>query len=209
MSEKVIGAAERDYVAQVVAMLGEPASRRESQTAWTTLEDGLGTELPADYKTLVDAYAPVRINGHLYLHHPATEPWNLGEWIRGTAEAWSQVEWDEGEPEGDPRVSLGLPELIFGTSEGLIPLASTDRGEVIFYAAKGAGKSGSLFVEDGEGEFFEYAMGFAEWLYRYLAGEDMAGPGTSAFYPGPVALQDLPMTRDERPETRQGPDRGM
>ncbi|TLQ48360.1 hypothetical protein FEF34_20950 [Streptomyces marianii] len=64
-------------------------------------------------------------------------------------------------------------------------------------------------MEDGEGEFFEYAMGFAEWLYRYLVGEDMAGPETSSFYPGPVILRDLPMMPDERPPTRRGPDRGM
>lgn len=29
-------------------------------------------------------------------------------------------------------------------------------------------------------------MSFAEWLCRYLTGQDMAGPNRSAFYPGPV-----------------------
>ncbi|HET6353473.1 hypothetical protein [Streptomyces sp.] len=52
-------------------------------------------------------------------------------------------------------------------------------------------------------------MSFAEWLYRYLIGEDMAGPNSSAFYPGPVQLRRLPMTADERSEPWSGPDRGM
>lgn len=52
-------------------------------------------------------------------------------------------------------------------------------------------------------------MGFAEWIYRYLIGEEMAGPGSSAFYPGPVSLRDLPMAPEDRPAVRHGPARGM
>ncbi|MDQ0390088.1 hypothetical protein J2S54_006908 [Streptomyces sp. DSM 42143] len=66
-----------------------------------------------------------------------------------------------------------------------------------------------ILVEDGEGGWAQCEMNFAEWLYRYLSGEDMAGPNTSAFYPGPVQLRRLPMTADERPEPWSGPERGM
>ncbi|WP_416985752.1 SMI1/KNR4 family protein [Streptomyces sp. T028] len=197
------------YLERVLEMLGEPPGRYRDTEAWLKLETELAVGLPADYKEIVDGYAPVQINGHLYLSHPATERWNLGERIRSTADAWSQIEWDDGEPEGDPRVSLRVPDLVFGTPDGLIPIASTDRGETIFYAPRGALGAGSLFIENGEGEFFEYSFSFAEWLYLWLIGEEVAGPGSSAFYPGPVALQDLPMTPDERPATRYGPPRGM
>ncbi|MBT1094216.1 SMI1/KNR4 family protein [Streptomyces sp. Tu102] len=190
-------------------MLGEPSWRYRDTAAWRKLESDLGVELPTDYKEIVDAYAPVQINGHLHLSHPATERWNLGERIRRTSEAWSQIEWDEGEPEGDPRVSLGAPDLLFGTKDGLIPIAGTDRGEEIFYAPSGGQGAGSLFIENGDGEFFEYGFSFAEWLYLWLVGEEVTGPGGSAFYPGPVALRDLPMAPGERPDTRHGPHRGM
>ncbi|HEX6434101.1 MAG TPA: SMI1/KNR4 family protein [Gemmatimonadales bacterium] len=189
-------------------MLGEPPTRYRDPDAWRKLEDGLGADLPADYKEIVDAYAPLHLNRHLYLSHPATERWNLGDWIRSTAESWSEIDWDSVEPEGDPRASLGTQELLFGTADGLIPIATTDRGETLFFAPRGGGEGGVLFVES-EGEFFEYSMTFSEWLYRWLIGEDVAGPNSSAFYPGPVALQDLPMTPDERPDRRYGPDRGM
>ncbi|MFE2068735.1 SMI1/KNR4 family protein [Streptomyces sp. NPDC059467] len=198
-----------NHVERVLEMLGEPSWRYRDPEAWRTLESELGTALPADYKEIVDAYAPVQVNGHLFLGHPATERWNLAERMRRMSRAWAQVEWDEGEPEGDPRVSLGTSDLIFGTADGLIPIRDTDRGEQIFYAPRGAQGQGSLFVEDGEGEFFEYSFSFAEWLYLWLTGEEVTGPGGSAFCPGPVLLEDLPMPPDERPEKRYGPPRGM
>jgi hypothetical protein len=197
------------HLGRVLEMLGEPSWRYRGPEAWHKLENELGVSLPADFKEIVDAYAPVQINGHLYLNHPATERWNLAERIRRTSRSWSQIEWDEGEPEGDPRVSLGTSDLLFGTPDGLIPICGTDRGEEIFYAPRGALGQGSLFIEDGEGEFFEYSFSFAEWLYLWLTGEEVTGPGGSAFYPGPVVLQDLPMTPDEHPEKRYGPPRGM
>jgi hypothetical protein len=199
---------EKNYLARVLEMLGEPSCRYGDREAWRKLENELGMDLPRDYKDIVDAYAPIHINGHLYLSHPATGRWNLGEWIRSTAEAWSQIDWDDVDVEGDPRTSLGTSKLLFGTTDGLIPLASTDRGDTIFYAPRGGNGRGALFIEN-EGEFFEYSFSFAEWLYLWLIGEEVTGPGGSAFYPGPVALMDLPMTPDERPETRYGPPRGM
>ncbi|MET9894091.1 SMI1/KNR4 family protein [Streptomyces sp. NPDC006465] len=198
-----------DYLDRVLRMLGEPSQRYRDPQAWLRLEEDLGVPLPADYKVIVDAYAPVHINGHLDLTHPATERFNLGEWIHGTVEAWSQFDWAVGELEGDPRDSLGLTDLVFGTPEGLIPIASTDRGETIFYAPTGNGGRGSLFIENGEAEYFEYSFSFAKWLYLWLIGEEVTGPGGSAFYPGPVALQALPMEPGERPETWYGPPRGM
>ncbi|MFF8381410.1 hypothetical protein ACF07V_35465 [Streptomyces sp. NPDC015661] len=51
-------------------------------------------------------------------------------------------------------------------------------------------------------------MSFTKWFYRYLIGEDLAGPNSSAFQPGPVKPQHLPVPADERPEPWCGPDRG-
>ncbi|MFD0367665.1 SMI1/KNR4 family protein [Streptomyces sp. NPDC127114] len=199
-----------DYLAATMAMLGPAQNRCPDPTAWDQLHAQLDIRLPTDYQALVDAYAPIHLNGHLYLFHPATERWNLGQWITDTVRAWNDVPWDELDLDADedPRVLFGLTELSFGTRNGLWPIASTDRAEMIFLMA--ADDTAPWFlVEDGEGGWARYDMSFAEWLYRYLIGEDMAGPNTSAFYPGPVQLCRLPMTTDERPEPWSGPDRGM
>ncbi|MFG2949842.1 SMI1/KNR4 family protein [Streptomyces adustus] len=197
-----------DYLAAAMAMLGPAQNRYADPAAWHRLHAELGIRLPADYQALVDAYAPIQLNGHLYLCHPAIERWNLGQDIRDTVRAWSGVPWDDLDPDEDPRLLFGLTELSFGTSNGLWPIAGTDRGETLFLIAA-HGMASWLLVEDGEGGWARYDMSFAEWLYRYLIGEDMAGPNTSAFYPGPVQLWGLPMTADERPEPWSGPDRGM
>jgi len=198
-----------DYLSLVFDMLGPGGHRYADPAAWVELEAELGIALPDDYKAIVDAYAPIKINGHLYLSHPATERWNLGESIRSTAEAWSAIDWDDFDPDEDPRVVLGLPELEFGTKEGLLPIASTDRGDTVFLAPLPDSQERRLCIADGDGGWYEYRIGFAEWLYRFLVGEDMAGPNSSAFYPGPVVLEPLPMSQGDRPAAFHGPDRGM
>jgi hypothetical protein len=45
-----------------------------------------------------------------------------------------------------------------------------------------------VVVQGGEGDWVGYAMGFSEWLYRYLIGEEMAGWDSAAFSPGLVQL---------------------
>ncbi|MFD7335732.1 SMI1/KNR4 family protein [Streptomyces violascens] len=198
-----------DYLAATMAMLGPAQNRYADPSAWDRLHADLGIQLPSDYQVLVDAYAPIHINSHLNLSHPATEPWNLGKWIQDTIQAWSEVSWEEVglDADEDPRLLFGLKELTFGTPDGLWPIASTDRGETVFLIP--GSDTPHLVVEDGGIGWAEYRMSFAEWLYRYLIGEDMAGPNSSAFYPGPVKLEHLPMSADERPEPRYGPDRGM
>ncbi|MFH9419885.1 SMI1/KNR4 family protein [Streptomyces sp. NPDC017529] len=197
-----------DHLTAVMAMLGPAENRYADPAAWERLHAELGFRLPPDFRTLVDAYAPVHLNGHLLLHHPATERWNLGRWIRDSVRAWSEVDWEDLSPEEDPRLLCGLEELSFGTRDGLWPLAGTDRGEDVFLVAA-SGPAPWLLVAYEDGGWARYDMSFAEWLYRYLIGEDMAGPGSSACYPGPVRLCRLPMTAGERPVPWSGPDRGM
>lgn len=79
-----------DYLQAVLAMLGPEEGRLTDPAAWLKLEGELGRTLPSDYKRIVDAYAPVQINGHLSLAHPASGSWNLGAEMRSTAPSgWS------------------------------------------------------------------------------------------------------------------------
>ncbi|MCY0937341.1 SMI1/KNR4 family protein [Streptomyces sp. H34-S4] len=196
-----------DYLTATMTMLGPPENLYADPHAWTRLHEELGVDLPADYQAIIDAYAPIELNGHLYLHHPATERWNLTTWIRDTIRAWSEVPWDDLDPDEDPRLLFGLEHLEFGTSSGLWPIASTNRGETIFLHP--GPDTPTLLIEDGEGGWTRYCISFTEWLYRYLTGEDMAGPNSSTFYPGPVKLRRLPMATSQHPEPWHGPDRGL
>lgn len=62
--------------------------------------------------------------------------------------------------------------MSFGTRDGLWPIASTDRGEILFLVAADSNAPCVLVADGGQ---TRYDMSFAEWFYRYLIGEDMAG----------------------------------
>lgn len=121
-----------EYLPRVMAVLGKETGRRLDPEVWERIEDDLGFALPDDYKALVDAYAPVKLNGHLILNHPETPRWNLREFIRDTCLAWSEIPWGD-DVDGDPRVVLNLAEMEFGTLHGLTPIASADSGQTIFW----------------------------------------------------------------------------
>ncbi|MFD4589008.1 SMI1/KNR4 family protein [Streptomyces sp. NPDC058434] len=128
-----------DYLQAVFDMLGPAESRYADPAAWLRLEQELGRELPTDYKAIVDAYAPVQLNGHLGLSsHPACAWRELGEEIRSTSGIWAESLWEsyDLEPDEDPRVICNRPQITFGTPDGLISLASTDQGAAIFLAQR-------------------------------------------------------------------------
>ncbi|SCK53103.1 hypothetical protein YUYDRAFT_06940 [Streptomyces sp. ScaeMP-e48] len=188
-----------NYVDRVISMLGPSGNSHADPAAWQRLENELGVELPGEYKTLIDLYGPLQVNEHLFLSHPATDMWNLGKWMRSTVDAFrgSRLRGPEG-------------EIRFGGPDGLVPLASTDRGEYVFGVHGRNSEGWTLMACDGnEPDFFEYRMGYAEWLYRYLIGESMFGPETEVFYPGPVIMETLPMGQGEESRVLHGPDRGM
>ena len=83
-----------DYLPALFAMLAPGEDRYADPAAWLSLEEELGRTFPADYKRIVDAYAPVQINGHLTLSHPASSRWNLGKEIRSASEVWADSTWE-------------------------------------------------------------------------------------------------------------------
>ncbi|MEY2247453.1 SMI1/KNR4 family protein [Streptomyces sp. BF23-18] len=195
---------QRDFTDSVIEMLGTQRTSPSSVDAWETLEGDLGVRLPEGYKRIVDCYAPVQMNGHLFLNHPATSRWNLGTWMKRTIESFERSDLSDAECPGFP----AGPQ--FGGADGLIPLVGTDRGEYVFGVVDASSGGWRILACDGdEQDFYEYRMTFSEWLYRYLAGEDMFGPQSAVFYPGPVVFESMPMSESERSTTWRGPERGM
>lgn len=184
-------------------MLGSPRQNSRAVSEWVELERRLACQLPDDYKEIVGTYGPVQINGHLFLNHPSTHRWNLGDWIAETVEAFSGSDLSEAACPGFP----GGPR--FGGPAGLIPLIDTDRGEYLFGVGIGSSDERLLACDGDEQDFYEYRMSFSEWLYRYLIGEDMFGPESGVFYPGPVVFESMPMSESERSTKWFGPPRGM
>ncbi|GAA3018067.1 hypothetical protein GCM10020229_31680 [Kitasatospora albolonga] len=91
----------------------------------------------------------------------------------------------------------------------LVPITSTDRGEYVFLAPLPDRTGQRICAAEHDGSWYEYRMSFSEWLHRYLVGEDMVGPNSAVFHPGPGLLEPLPMSPDDRPAPRYGPERGI
>lgn len=184
------------YVQATMGVLGAARNVFPGHDAWRPLEEAIEAPLPDDYKALVDAYGPVLINGHLYLEHPANPFYPLGTWVSESIQEFRDAEWGE---EGPPQ---------FGGKDGLIPVASTDRGEYVFLTPRNdGGQSRILSCGRDDPDLYEHRMTFAEWLYRYLAGEEMFSPGQSDFYPGPVRLESLPTATGHRKSEWYGRER--
>ncbi|MCX4960867.1 hypothetical protein [Streptomyces virginiae] len=110
-----------NHLQDVYDMLGPGPDRPGDPAAWLRLEQEIGRELPADYKSIIDAYAPVQLHWHLYLTSRA----DLGEMIRDESQTWNEWRaWESRElaPDEDPRVFCNRPQIVFGTPDGLIPL---------------------------------------------------------------------------------------
>src|SRR5687768_6748001 len=115
-----------NYTQSVIAMMGTPSDTHADPEAWRRLESRLGGALPADYKRIVDGYGPVQVNGHLYLSHPGTVRWNLGDWIFNAISEFERSDFSNAECPGFE------DGPVFGGPAGLIPLVDTDRGEYVF-----------------------------------------------------------------------------
>ncbi|WP_165986649.1 SMI1/KNR4 family protein [Streptomyces sp. YIM 98790] len=182
-----------DYLQKVRELLGESRFPLSVPGAWQALERELVYEIPASYRWVVDSYGPVQLNWHLHLGHPAV-PWrDLRIFMREVCESFT----DNG------LAGIDCPGFegkgAFYGPGGLIPLTHTDRGEYLFLLDRhGSGPRWLLAFDRDEDEFYEYRMDFGEWLYRYLVGEDMFGPGSAVFYPGPVKLDRWPTGEGEQ-----------
>ncbi|WP_030978964.1 SMI1/KNR4 family protein [Streptomyces sp. NRRL S-1824] len=188
-----------EYWAKLVEFLGPP-NRSTDPGTWDTLESELHVCFPADYKKFIDSYAPVRLNSHLHFTHPTHPEWDLKKWAFATLEAYQGLDWVDLTPSEfesvDPR---------FGGPDGLVPLVESDRGECVFFQP---GEAPRMYVYVGsDDDFYRYDMTFSEWLYRYLRGEDMTGPNSSAFIPGPVRFDALPGAEGSRGAFWFGPHR--
>ncbi|MEU3949620.1 SMI1/KNR4 family protein [Streptomyces sp. NPDC029526] len=194
----------RDFNESVLRMLGENGNTPAPTATWGALEKELGVRLPEDYKEIIGRYAPVQLNNHLFLKHPSTDRWNLGQWMQETVQVFMS------HSDLTDVVRQGFTDPPFGAPSGLIPLLNTDRGENLFGSVEAGTGEWRLFACNGdEALYYEYRMPFPEWLHRYLVGEDMFGPGSGVFYPGPIVLESMPMSATDPMVRRKGPDRGM
>ncbi|MEU5384388.1 SMI1/KNR4 family protein [Kitasatospora cineracea] len=134
--------------------------------AWDVVQHQLGTDLPSDYKTFIDTYGGGYVDTYLWVLEPgcANEFYDLIHADEERAEANQQL-WDGGEKK---------PAELEGTDARLIPWASTDNGEFLYWLAR-PGKDPdewTVMVNEARGPWWEHLdMGFTQFLAAALSGD--------------------------------------
>ncbi|MEU6391144.1 SMI1/KNR4 family protein [Streptomyces sp. NPDC046939] len=152
-------------LAEIAALLGEPRFNWSDPAPWDALEQELGMVFPEDFRTVVDAYGSVTINGQLYVSHPAPHlPHNLGDEIRGDLALWREEDMAE-----------LLPAPVGAGPGELMPVAAAMTGESVFLRLPdGASSPWRVLVQESDSfSWVLHEMTFGEWLLAYLRGEDV------------------------------------
>ncbi|MFD8483920.1 SMI1/KNR4 family protein [Kitasatospora sp. NPDC059673] len=127
---------------------------------WESVCRQLGTGLPADYKALIDTYGGGCIDNYLWILEPgcANEFYDLFEAVEERAEANEDL-WSGGERK---------PAELGHADTRIIPWASTDNGEFLYWLAE-SGQSPdqwTVMVNEARGPWWEH---FDLTLTRFLA----------------------------------------
>ncbi|GLW69688.1 hypothetical protein Kpho02_19870 [Kitasatospora phosalacinea] len=149
----------------------------------------------------VETHAPVTLNHHLVPTRPDTRFFDLAERLGPQIKGLEESDWD-----GAGVIFRGATPT-FGGPDGLIPVARTDRREGAFLVRSASSGDRHMAGVVLDGRFVEYEMGFSEWLHRYLVGEDMFGPRSGVFHPGPLMIEALPEAPGDAVTARRGPAR--
>ncbi|MFF2546957.1 hypothetical protein ACFVUY_30980 [Kitasatospora sp. NPDC058063] len=84
-----------DFLEEIRAIIGPPSGPGVPAECWHGLETELGVELPGDFKTLAERYAPIEIGRSIWLRGPAGQAQNLGDYIRETVVAYQDCEFTD------------------------------------------------------------------------------------------------------------------
>lgn len=145
---------------ELVPPLTEP---REKD--WEAAEQGLGVELPSDYKGLIHAYGGSQFDDYLYVLEPGcpNENFDLIEWADQQEEALSGL-WDFAEK----------PHELAEAGSRLIPWGTTDNGESLYWLVR-PGQSPSdwtVMVTESRVQTWErYDMNCTTFLASALSGD--------------------------------------
>jgi hypothetical protein len=129
---------------------------------WESLEQRIGTALPADYKNFVDSYGSGYIGQFLIVFCPGLENKNidLENKLEQIKDVLLQLKM-AGEK---------IPYPIFPEEGGVFPFAQTDNGDFIYWETKGDPDDWPVVVNEARGARWEsFGLSMTDFLARILS----------------------------------------
>lgn len=129
---------------------------------WVAIESKLGTGLPDDYKEFIQAYGTGRIGNFLYVFTPFSnnENLNLLDQLRLQSDVLGELK-SYGE---------NIPYKIFPETEGILPFAITDNGDVLFWRTVGEPNEWTVLVNEARSPDWEnYDMSMSKFFSEIIS----------------------------------------
>jgi hypothetical protein len=151
---------------EFVPYIGEPAPLHEPG-GWEEYEESLGRGLPAEYKSLLDAFGAGILNRALMIGHPRSIELNLSEMLSIQSDQLEYLRSLDGEPDW-------LPYPVSPEANAMHMWGYSDVGDLGFLVPKA--KHWAVGIWMREGEWHEVDADFSDWLIREL--REQAGPAS-------------------------------
>ncbi|WP_052390309.1 SMI1/KNR4 family protein [Streptomyces sp. NRRL B-24484] len=177
-------AAAHDAVERLARLL--PGPHRGRVKDWTAVEAALGSGLPRDYREFVERIGGGHVDGYLYVLEPDSPNayHDLVDAAEERAEAFAHLWGSSEEP----------PAELRGSGARLIPWASTDNGEFLYWLVRPGRHpdAWTVMVDAAREERWEHVdLPFAGFLLATLTGRFRSGILTDAFPTAPHTFTPL------------------
>jgi hypothetical protein len=160
-----------------------PPQRARIDVDWETVEAGVGTVLPGDYKALVEIYGPGSFGDFLFVFQPVT-PFL-------TVELAYQAR--RGEEILDHLRDVGQESIPFGRGE-LMAIAGTDNGDTLYWVRRPQDQPDAWTITGNEARnttWPQFSGGLASFLHAVMSRalrfpifpKDFPGPRPPTFRP--------------------------
>lgn len=157
-----------------------------SPGAWSSIENRIGTRLPADYKEYIATYGTGSIGDFLWPYNPFSENPNLNLVRRMELDAGAlrQIREKFGEEE--------VPYPLYPEPGGLMSWAVSDNGDTLYWLTQGDPSYWRVVVNESRGPDFEhFEESTTSFLAKLISGELISEILPSSVFEGHVAFRPI------------------
>jgi len=151
------------YLAPLSRIVSPPAAPVENAGSWPQVESDLGTALPDDFKAFIHAYGSGTISNFLTVLNPFSirPTLNLVQQAREQLDTLRELGREFGE---------SCPYPLFPAEGGLLPVAMTDNGDVVYWRTQGKPEQWLIVVNEARGpDYEEFQMNLTTFLAAIMS----------------------------------------
>jgi len=162
---------------EFVGLVPPPAETKDvpRNPDWADVAKDLGTDLPVDYKSLIETYGTGAFAEFLWVLNPFTPNENL---------SLISVAKRRLEGERENRRAFPIPYPLFPEKGGLLPWAVTDNGDTLFWLTVGNPEQWHTVLNPSRSnDYHRYEVGAVGFLTGWLRDELKPMPFKGVFEP--------------------------